>query len=391
MRQAGALLQMCGVSTGSKNMSGFSETAKPVHVPVLLSEVLEALSPRPGGRYLDGTLGLAGHASALLERCGEIELCGLDRDASALELAARRLAPWGERVHLVHSRYSDFAAALDGLGWGEVDGVLLDIGVSSLQIDTPERGFSFQADGPLDMRMDRDSDDAPVARLVNRAAFDELKTIIARYGEDPLAARIARAVVDARAVAPLQTTRELAAVVERAYPAAWRARARNHPATRTFQALRMAVNDELGELERFMDAVLDRLAVGGRLAVITFHSLEDRLVKRCMRVWARGCVCPPHLPVCVCGRQPLVRLPASGPVCPSEAEIAANPRARSAKLRVAEKLPPAEPGMSVEERLQELARACRAAEEAFSGLGGVQKNERRRRHAHMFGGRARRS
>lgn len=368
-------------------MSGVSEAAKPVHVPVLLSEALEALSPRPGGRYLDGTLGLGGHASALLERVGDTELCGLDRDASALELAARRLAPWGNRVHLFHNRYSDFAAVLDGLGWGEVDGVLLDIGVSSLQLDTPERGFSFHADGPLDMRMDPDSDDVPVARLVNTATFDELRTIIARYGEDPVAARIARAVVEARAVAPLQTTRDLAAVVERAYPAAWRAKARNHPATRTFQALRMAVNDELGELERFLDAVPERLAVGGRLVVITFHSLEDRLVKQRMRALAQGCVCSPHLPVCVCGRRPRVRLPIAGPVCPSEAEIAANPRARSAKLRVMEKLPPEEPGMSVEERLQELARAVRAAEGTFSGSGGVRRNDRRRRRTRAFDGR----
>lgn len=351
-------------------MCVFPEAEKPTHIPVLLSETLEALSPKPGGRYLDGTVGLGGHAAALLKRVdamgGRAELCGLDRDLSALKLAARRLAPWEGRVHLFHARYSEFTAFLDKLCWPELDGALLDIGISSLQIDTPERGFSFRADGPLDMRMDRDSHEAPVSRLVNSGSCEELRTIIARYGEDPLASRIARAIVEARAVRPLETTRDLAAVVEKAYPASWKAKSRNHPATRTFQALRMAVNDELGELERFMDVILGRLAVGGRLAVISFHSLEDRVIKQRMRDWARSCVCPPYLPVCVCGRQPKVKLLFAKPVQPGEEERASNPRAGSAKLRAVEKLPPSAPTVSEGERLQELEAACQAAEGVFS-------------------------
>lgn len=312
-----------------------------IHTSVLLAETVEALRPRPGGRYLDGTVGMGGHAAALLQRAGEgAELCGLDRDVQALELARIRLEPFGERAHLTHTRYSGFAAALDSLGWDTVDGVLIDIGVSSLQIDSAERGFSFSVNGPLDMRMDRDSDELPVSRLVNRAKVEELKDIIERYGEDPQAGRIARCIVEGRIRKPIETTRELATIVERAYPAAWRAKARNHPATRTFQALRMAVNDEIGELERFMDSILTRLAPGGRLAVITFHSLEDRVVKHRMRAWAQGCICPSHLPVCVCKHVPETLLITPKPVCPATREIALNPRAGSAKLRVSEKCSP---------------------------------------------------
>lgn len=318
------------------------------HVPVLLAETVDALRPKPGGRYLDGTVGLGGHAAAVLRGAvqGEsgqpAELCGLDRDAEALELARNHLAPFGEHAHLFHCRYSEFERALDSLGWEKVDGALIDIGVSSLQIDRAERGFSFLADGPLDMRMDRDSGEAPVSQLVNRAGFEQLKEIITRYGEDPQAGRIARCIVEGRGRKPIETTGELAALVERAYPSAWRARARNHPATRTFQALRMAVNDELGELERFLGLILSRLAVGGRIAVISFHSLEDRIVKHTFREWARGCVCPPHLPVCVCGHTPEARLITAKPVLPAPEEMAKNPRSASAKLRVAEKIAPGE-------------------------------------------------
>ena len=247
-----------------------SDTSMPspesVHISVLLNEAVDALAPKAGGRYLDGTVGMGGHSFAIMERTGgEGFLCGLDRDTQALELARIRLAPFGDRVHLVHTRYSEFEAALDGIGWDAVDGALIDIGVSSLQIDSAERGFSFSSDGPLDMRMDRDSEELPVSRLVNRAKLEDLKDIIERYGEDPQAGRIARAIVEARVRKPIETTGELAALVERAYPAAWRAKARNHPATRTFQALRMAVNDEIGELERFLDAILGRLKPGGRV------------------------------------------------------------------------------------------------------------------------------
>lgn len=311
---------------------------------MLLNEVLEALVPRAGGRYLDGTLGLGGHAAAVLARADAVpgipaELCGLDRDAAALAVAGERLAAYGGRVHCFHSRYSAFADALDALGWDAVDGALIDIGVSSMQIDTAERGFSFHADGPLDMRMDGDGPELSARQMLRSIRVDELRRILAAYGEDPQAGRIARAVVAARERQPIETTRQLAAIVASAYPAAWRARARNHPATRTFQALRMAVNDEVGELERFLDAILPRLRPGGRVAVISFHSIEDRIVKHRMRRWAQACVCPSQAVRCVCGHEPEARLLTARPIRPGQAEVARNPRSASARLRVAEKLP----------------------------------------------------
>ncbi|MBD5626343.1 MAG: 16S rRNA (cytosine(1402)-N(4))-methyltransferase RsmH [Desulfovibrio sp.] len=311
---------------------------RPRHVPVLLAETLGALAPVAGGRYLDGTVGLGGHAAAILERAPESSLCGLDRDTEALELARERLAPFGERAHLFHRRYSEFAGALEELGWDFVNGALLDIGVSSLQLDEAERGFSFHGDGPLDMRMDAASGERSAWHWVNRESFARLKECIATLGEEPQAGRIARAIVDARQKAPIDTTGELAALVAQAYPAAWRARARRHPATRTFQALRMAVNDELGELRRFLDTILRWLPVGGRLVIITFHSLEDRMVKQAMRHWAEGCRCPRHVPVCRCGHVPEVRPLSKKPLTASPDEVVANPRASSAKLRAVEKI-----------------------------------------------------
>ncbi|WP_288907958.1 16S rRNA (cytosine(1402)-N(4))-methyltransferase RsmH, partial [uncultured Desulfovibrio sp.] len=266
------------------------------------------------------------------------ELCGLDRDAEALELARQRLAPFGDRAHFFHCQYSEFAQALDQLGWDRIDGALLDIGVSSLQLDEPERGFSFHGDGPLDMRMDPQPGLPSAWHWVNRESFARLKECIATLGEEPQAGRIARVIVEARQKASIDTTAELAALVEKAYPAAWRARARRHPATRTFQALRMAVNDELGELRRFLDGILSRLSLGGRLAVITFHSLEDRMVKQAMRHWAEGCRCPRHVPVCVCRHVPEVRLLHKKPLQADAEELARNPRASSAKLRAVEKI-----------------------------------------------------
>ena len=308
------------------------------HVPVLPLETLAALAPRAGGRYLDGTLGMGGHASAVLASAPDIELCGLDRDEDALELAKQRLAPFGARTHLFHCRYSDFTDALGQLGWSKVDGALLDIGVSSLQLDEAGRGFSFYGDGPLDMRMDQSSGQPSAWHWVNRESFDKLKDCIATLGEEPQAGRIARAIVDARQKDAIDTTAQLATLVEKAYPAAWRAKARRHPATRTFQALRMAVNDELGELQRFLDQILAYLPVGGRLAVITFHSLEDRMVKQAMRHWAEGCRCARHIPRCVCGHQPEVRILHKKPVQAGPDELAVNPRASSAKLRAVEKI-----------------------------------------------------
>jgi len=255
-----------------------------------------------------------------------------------MALAKQRLAVFGNRAHFFHSNYSDFAGPLAELGWDKIDGALLDIGVSSLQLDEAGRGFSFIGDGPLDMRMDQNSGQPSAWHWVNRESFAKLKECIAMLGEEPQAGRIARVIVEARQKASIDTTAELAALVEKAYPAAWRAKARRHPATRTFQALRMAVNDELGELRRFLDAILGYLPIGGRLAVITFHSLEDRMVKQTMRYWAEGCRCPRHVPVCVCHHQPEVRILFKKPVTATPEELAVNPRSSSAKLRAVEKI-----------------------------------------------------
>ena len=323
---------------------GQERNAADLHIPVLMKETLAALQPvldagrdRPV-RILDGTLGMAGHSCALLRAAPMAELCALDRDEEALELARRRLEPFAGRAHTYHCRYSQFEEALDDLGWDKVDAVLLDIGVSSLQLDEAERGFSFYGDGPLDMRMDQHSGAPSAWHWVNRESFDRLKECIATLGEEPQAGRIARAIVDARQKSPIDTTAQLAALVEKAYPPAWRAKARRHPATRTFQALRMAVNDELGELRRFLDAILGRLSLGGRLAVISFHSLEDRMVKQTMRYWAEGCRCPRHVPVCVCHHVPEVEILYKKPVQAGDDELAINPRASSAKLRAVEKI-----------------------------------------------------
>ncbi len=313
------------------------KTHDEAHVPVLVDQVLEALSPQAAGRYLDGTLGLGGHSLALLQSAENIQLCGLDRDEHALARAKNTLQSFGDNVHFVHSRYSQFEAALDSLGWDKIDGALIDIGLSSMQIDMAERGFSFHADGPLDMRMGQDTHTS-AWHIVNRERFEFLKDIINRLGEEPQAGRIARAIVDARQKHSIDTTGQLADIVYNAYPPAWRAKARNHPATRTFQALRMEVNDELGELQSFLDAILRRLKVGGRLAVICFHSLEDRMVKQSMRYWAEGCRCPRHVLRCVCGHKPEVRILFKKPVTASAEELQRNSRASSAKLRAVEKL-----------------------------------------------------
>ena len=313
------------------------------HVPVLPEEVLEYLAPRNGGRYLDGTVGLGGHTSRILEAAPSCKVLGLDQDESALALAAERLGGFGDRIALRHSRFSNFAACLEELGWDSLDGALVDIGVSSLQLDTPERGFSFLHDGPLDMRMDLTGGETgnvvpPAAKLVNTAPLDVLKDIIATAGEEPQAGRIARAIVDARAKKPIETTGELAAIVEGAYPAKWRATARNHPATRTFQALRIAVNNEFGQLREFLRDIVPYLVPGGRLVVISFHSLEDRIVKHFFRDEAQGCRCPRHIPVCICNHVALLKVLTRKPVTATADELQANIRASSAKLRAAEKI-----------------------------------------------------
>ncbi len=309
------------------------------HTPVLLAEVLDQLNPRPGGCYLDGTLGLGGHSRAILERCdGQAQLLGIDRDAEALKLARANLADFADNVVLRQGLYSRFDEYLDELGWTDLDGALIDIGVSSLQLDAGERGFSFAHDGPLDMRMSAQPGTPSAKDLVNTADARALRSIIAELGEDPQAGRIAAAIVEARRGAVIESTGQLARIVESAYPAKWRATARNHPATRTFQALRMAVNDELGELEAFLRKIPQRLKVGGRVAVLTFHSLEDRLVKRAFREGAETCVCPPHVLQCACGHRAVYRILTRKPVTAGAEELKRNSRAGSAKLRVAERI-----------------------------------------------------
>lgn len=312
------------------------------HRPVLLDEVLEHLVVKEGGRYLDGTLGLGGHAMHVLEKAGALrgsgaELLGLDQDDEALELAGQRLARFGNSVHFAKGRFADFEAHLDVLGWDYIDGAMIDIGVSSLQLDTPERGFSFMHDGPLDMRMDANSGRESAAQVVNYWSFEELKKIIEDLGEEPQAGRIARAIVEARERTPIEGTLQLAEIVEMAYPAKWRATARNHPATRTFQAIRLAVNGELEQLKEFLERIVPRLRPGGRVAVISFHSLEDRIVKHFFKTAASGCLCPPQVMDCRCGHKASLRLVTKKALVPGGIEERSNPRARSAKLRVAER------------------------------------------------------
>lgn len=314
------------------------------HQPVLLDRVVDLLAAAPPGVVVDATLGAAGHARAVLEarlaRDGQAQLLGIDRDPAALALAAERLAtlPVAVRTHLVRARFDALPTVLDAQGIDAVAGIVLDLGLSSMHVDRAERGFSYRHEGPLDMRM---GPDAPTtaAALVNDADEAELTRILRTYGEEPMAARIAAAIVVAR---PLTTTTELAEVVRAAIPAA-RRRHGGHPATRTFQALRIAVNAELEALEAVLPAALARLAPDGRMVVISYHSLEDRLVKRAFADAARGCVCPPGLPVCACGQTPRVVHLVRRPARPDDAEIAANPRARAARLRAVRRLPEEHP------------------------------------------------
>src|SRR5438093_2917679 len=301
------------------------------HVPVMLGEVVEWLRPRPGARLVDATVGLGGHAAALLSAAPDTSLLGLDRDPEALGRARERLRAEGDRVDLRPANFADTAAILREKGWDGADAVLLDLGVSSLQLDTPERGFAFQREGPLDMRMDPGGA-LTAADLVNEWPEAELVRVIAEYGEERRARAVARAIVRAR---PLATTRHLAEVVTRAVGGP---RLALHPATRTFQALRIAVNDELGALDRFLADGYAVLRPGGRMAILSYHSLEDRRVKEAFRRWAAACLCPPALPRCMCGWSAKVRLATRRPVRPGAAEVARNPRARSARLRVVERL-----------------------------------------------------
>ena len=301
------------------------------HQPVLLEACIQGLRIRPEGLYLDGTLGRAGHSREIAKRLTTGRLICIDRDQDAINAAEERLGPWRERVTLVHGNFAGLREILEDLNLGPLNGMLFDLGVSSPQLDDASRGFSYKKDAPLDMRMDRSA--ALTAReVVNCWSFEELRRILYEYGEERYAPAVAKAIVNAR---PLETTLELAEVIRSAMPPK-ALREKQHPAKRSFQAIRIAVNGELDALPPMLQAAADALAPGGRLAVITFHSLEDRIVKQTFRELARGCVCPPSFPVCVCGRKPIVRL--DMPVTPGPEEVDVNPRAWSARLRVAERL-----------------------------------------------------
>ena len=306
------------------------------HRSVLLDECIEGLNIRPDGIYLDGTLGRAGHSREIVKRLTTGRLICVDRDDAALEAAKTRLADWMDRVTLVHSNFDKVSDILDDLGLKGIDGMLFDLGVSSPQLDDGSRGFSYMADAPLDMRMDR-SEGLTAADVVNGYDQNELRRILLQYGEERYAPLIAAAIVRRRSEKPIETTLELVDIIKSAMPGK-ALREKQHPAKRSFQAIRIAVNDELASVERMIRGAVPKLNKGGRLAVITFHSLEDRIVKTGMAEFAKGCTCPPDFPVCVCGKTPDIRLVSRKPILPTDQEVEENPRARSAKLRVAEKL-----------------------------------------------------
>lgn len=308
------------------------------HKPVLLDACIQALNIRPDGVYVDGTLGRAGHSLEIARRLTTGRLICIDRDQAAIDAAKVRLAPYLDRVTLVHSNFSELKEVLSAAGVSGADGMLFDLGVSSPQLDDASRGFSYMQDAPLDMRMDTA---APLTayEVVNTWPQEELRRILYEYGEERYAPAIAKAIVRARETAPVKTTLELVEIIKGAMPPA-ALREKQHPAKRSFQAIRIAVNGELDALSPMLRAAVDGLNPGGRLAVITFHSLEDRIVKTGLAAFAKGCTCPPDFPVCVCGKTPDVKLISRKPILPTAEEIAENPRARSAKLRAAEKLKP---------------------------------------------------
>ena len=307
------------------------------HTPVMVREVIASLRCRAGAIYIDGTIGGGGHAEAILKSTApDGLLIGIDADGEAIREAEQRLAPFGDRKILVKGNFADMETILTEKNISKVDGILLDLGVSSHQLDTAERGFSFTLDAPLDMRMDFDCR-RNAADLVNTLPWQELAGIIRDYGEERMAGRIARAIARGREHSTIRTTADLAGVVLRALPAE-AARQKIHPATRTFQALRIAVNDELTQLQKAMASGMNRLEWGGRFSVISFHSLEDRIVKNAFRSGEKGCTCPPDLPVCACGKKPTLKVLTRKPVIPGDEEIRDNPRSRSAKLRTAERI-----------------------------------------------------
>jgi 16S rRNA (cytosine1402-N4)-methyltransferase len=309
------------------------------HQPVLAEEVISMLSPASGSLQIDATVGGGGHTERILEATNpDGRLLGLDADGAAIARVDARLRPrFGDRLVLRQANFRELKDVAPDAGFGAVDGLLFDLGLSSFQLADTDRGFGIRAGGPLDMRFDT-SRGVPAAELLATLDQDELTALFRRFGEEPNARRIARAIVDARRTAPVSTAEELAALVERVSPRSTSGRRRIHPATRVFQALRIAVNEELDALQDGLAAAVDLLRPGGRLVVLSYHSLEDRIVKRFLDIERKGCVCPPELPVCVCGRSPRLRLVTRPSLTPTEAEIAANPRARSARLRAAERV-----------------------------------------------------
>ncbi|MCI2425946.1 16S rRNA (cytosine(1402)-N(4))-methyltransferase RsmH [Candidatus Acetothermia bacterium] len=323
------------VEQTSGNLQSSFSAGEKQHIPVLCAETVALIAPRSGGIYVDGTIGLGGHSAAFFAAEQAITVVGIDLDKEALTIAADRLAPFSERVHLVHGNYRHIDDHLFRLGIDFVDGIILDLGPSSYQLDNPQRGFSFRRDGPLDMRMDRSSSQS-AQDIVNRYSEEELTDLIRRYGEERFAARIAEAIVSARKESLIERSGQVAELVKRAIPRRFHSR-RIHPATKTFQALRIAVNEELDNLNIGLAAAFAKLRLGGVLVVISFHSLEDRIVKRFFRDKERPCICPPELPVCRCNKQRSAEILTLKPLIPSPAEIADNPRARSAKLRAVRK------------------------------------------------------
>ena len=309
---------------------------EPRHVSVLLDECIENLNIKPDGIYLDGTLGLGGHSYQIASRLKGGRLICIDRDQTAIDRAGKRLAPFGDMVTFVHGNFSDAAEILDDLGIRAVDGMLFDLGVSSPQLDETQRGFSYLHDAPLDMRMDS-SDSLMAYEVVNSWDENRLNRIFWDYGEERYARRITGAILSARQKKPIESTLELVEIIKSAMPAA-ALREKQHPAKRSFQAIRIAVNGELDALPPMLNAAAEHLNAGGRLAVISFHSLEDRIIKKTMQELATGCTCPPNFPVCVCGKTPKMKLISRKPITPGDRELTENPRARSAKLRVTEKL-----------------------------------------------------
>jgi 16S rRNA (cytosine1402-N4)-methyltransferase len=308
------------------------------HLPVMPAEVIETLAPAAGSLQIDATVGGGGHTERILEAASpDGRVLGLDADGAAIERVGIRLARFGDRLVLRRANFRELAAVAPGAGFGAVDGALFDLGLSSFQLADRERGFGFRAGGPLDMRFDTRRG-VPAAELLATLSADELAALFRRYGEEPSAWKYAKAIVAARATAPVETAEELADVIERVSPVNPRVRRRIHPATRVFQALRIAVNEELDALEEGLAAAVDLLRPGGRLVVLSYHSLEDRIVKRFFAAERRGCVCPPEAPVCVCGRAPRLRLVTRPSLTPTDEEITTNPRARSARLRAAERL-----------------------------------------------------